>query len=230
MSASSRLRRALPTDVGRAPRPRRASQILTLFKGFVATNRPTLDIDKVATGETWFGPDALANGLVDDLQTVDEVLLARVDSGAEVFSVAYEGEKKSPLLASLGVGSSGSLDGLLSRAGIAPTGWRAIAAALLARLAAPQRASSALGGAAEWGSVAEALSQLGDAPRADATAKVQSEVLASRMREPGTRPASVAHASHRNCQSRAPSRLPCPPSASSLLPSSSLVQPFSLGR
>merc|ERR1719161_919189 len=32
-------------------------QILTLFKSFVNENRPSVDIDKVATGETWIGSD-----------------------------------------------------------------------------------------------------------------------------------------------------------------------------
>merc|ERR1712238_621138 len=30
------------------------AQILRLFKGYVAANRPSLNIDEVATGETWF--------------------------------------------------------------------------------------------------------------------------------------------------------------------------------
>lgn len=74
-------------------------QILQLFKTFVAKNRPALDIDKVATGETWFGPDALANGLVDGLTTVDEVLVERVEQGAEVLAITYQEKPKSPLAA-----------------------------------------------------------------------------------------------------------------------------------
>jgi len=31
--------------------------------------------DQVATGETWFGEDALARKLCDELKTVDDVLL-----------------------------------------------------------------------------------------------------------------------------------------------------------
>ena len=64
--------------------------ILVLFKKFVGEQRPSLDIDRIATGETWFGEDALANGLVDELKTVDEVLLDLVDAGSEVYSVAYD--------------------------------------------------------------------------------------------------------------------------------------------
>ena len=43
--------------------------MLKLFKGFVAQNRPSLDIDKIATGETWFGPDALERNMADPLDT-----------------------------------------------------------------------------------------------------------------------------------------------------------------
>ena len=68
-------------------------QVLTLFKGFVKANRPSLDIELVATGETWLGPDALAKGLCDELATSDDVLLARVEEGAEVFAVTYSDRK-----------------------------------------------------------------------------------------------------------------------------------------
>lgn len=64
--------------------------ILSLFKAFVKENRPSLDIDKVATGETWFGQDALDRNLCDEIRTKDDVLLEYVDSGYEVYEVAYE--------------------------------------------------------------------------------------------------------------------------------------------
>jgi signal peptide peptidase SppA len=73
-------------------------KVLAIFRNFVAKHRPSLDIDKVATGETWIGPDALAQNLVDRLATVDDVLLKYVDAGAEVFGVKYK-QKKSPLAA-----------------------------------------------------------------------------------------------------------------------------------
>eukprot|EP00957_Ditylum_brightwellii_P179888 13703630-Ditylum_brightwellii.AAC.1 len=41
--------------------------ILFLFKGFVKKNQPQLDIDSVATVETWFGTDALNKGLCDEI-------------------------------------------------------------------------------------------------------------------------------------------------------------------
>jgi len=64
--------------------------ILDLFKKFVHQNRPSLDIDSVATGETWFGDDALDKGLCDEIKTVDDVLMEFVDGGYDVYSVKYD--------------------------------------------------------------------------------------------------------------------------------------------
>jgi len=72
--------------------------ILVLFKDFVKQNRPSIDIDSVATGETWFGDDALQKGLCDEIKTKDDVLLEYVDKGYDVFEVRYEPPIESPLL------------------------------------------------------------------------------------------------------------------------------------
>ena len=122
--------------------------ILKLFKGFVATNRPQLDIDKVATGETWFGPDALQRKMVDELATIDDVLLRYVDAGAQVFGVKYVEKPASPL-AALGVGGEAAA--------------AAAAAALLGR-------GGGRGGAAAWQGVAQALIEGGGAAAAAAAA------------------------------------------------------------
>lgn len=51
-----------------------------LFKDFVKQARPQLDLDKVATGEHWYGTQALELGLVDKLQTSDDYICDRLDS------------------------------------------------------------------------------------------------------------------------------------------------------
>jgi serine protease SohB len=38
-------------------------EVFGLFRDFVKENRPKLDIDEVATGETWFGTAALERKL-----------------------------------------------------------------------------------------------------------------------------------------------------------------------
>lgn len=45
-----------------------------LFKSFVQQYRPQLDLDKVATGEYWYGAQALEKGLVDEIKTSDQYI------------------------------------------------------------------------------------------------------------------------------------------------------------
>jgi ClpP class serine protease len=66
------------------------NEIFNLFKSFVASQRPQLDIENVATGDTWFGEDALARGLCDELATVDDILLDFVEKGYDLYEVAYD--------------------------------------------------------------------------------------------------------------------------------------------
>merc|ERR1712194_105698 len=72
-------------------------RILFLFKQFVHQNRPSLDIDEVATGETWFGEDAMERGLTDEIKTADEVLTEYVDGGWDVYEVEYSPPEKQGL-------------------------------------------------------------------------------------------------------------------------------------
>merc|ERR1712146_617225 len=62
--------------------------------------RPKLDVSLVATGETWFGKDALERNLVDELKTTDDVLLEFLDEGKDIYSVKYS-EPQTSLLGQL---------------------------------------------------------------------------------------------------------------------------------
>ncbi len=64
-----------------------------LFKGFVAKYRPQLDLAQVATGEHWFGQQALDLQLVDTLRTSDDVILDRAKTH-QVFLVEYKMKQK----------------------------------------------------------------------------------------------------------------------------------------
>ena len=64
------------TPEGKAKFEEELQQTHVLFKHFVEKYRPQLNVDKVATGEHWYGEDALSLNLVDKLQTSDEYLLA----------------------------------------------------------------------------------------------------------------------------------------------------------
>ncbi|HFO2499166.1 TPA: protease SohB [Acinetobacter baumannii] len=64
------------TPEGKAKFEEELQQTHVLFKHFVEKYRPQLNVDKVATGEHWYGQDALDLNLVDKLQTSNEYLLA----------------------------------------------------------------------------------------------------------------------------------------------------------
>ena len=80
------------TDKGREKFVEELEQTHGLFKDFVATNRPQLDIDKVATGEVWYGQQAVAEGLVDDLQTSDAFVQQHLKDW-DVFEVRFVHKK-----------------------------------------------------------------------------------------------------------------------------------------
>lgn len=80
------------SDEGRAKFKAELEEVHVMFKHFVSTNRPSLDIAKVATGEYWFGLQAKELGLVDELATSDDVIL-EFNKSHEIFSVKYS-EKK----------------------------------------------------------------------------------------------------------------------------------------
>ncbi len=83
-----------------------------LFKQFVTQNRPHLDVDKVATGEHWFGQQALALQLVDELATSDDIILEKMKDKS-VISVKYKVKK--PLLQKIGKQAEESIEGILHR-------------------------------------------------------------------------------------------------------------------
>lgn len=63
------------TAEGKAKFEEELQQTHVLFKHFVEKYRPQLNVEKVATGEHWYGKDALDLNLVDQLQTSDAYLL-----------------------------------------------------------------------------------------------------------------------------------------------------------
>ncbi|QUN07185.1 protease SohB [Shewanella yunxiaonensis] len=81
------------TDEGRAKFREELEQTHELFKGFVTNFRPQLDVSKVATGEHWFGQQAVDLGLVDEIGTSDDLLMKLADEKL-VIKVRYQIRKK----------------------------------------------------------------------------------------------------------------------------------------
>jgi len=64
----------------------------SLFRNFVVTHRPKLDMDKVATGEHWYGVQAMDLNLVDELKTSDELLVNALEQ-YDIFEIKMEIKK-----------------------------------------------------------------------------------------------------------------------------------------
>jgi len=76
------------TEKGRLKFIEELEETHALFKQHVLSQRPEVDIAAVSTGEIWYGQQALAIGLVDELKTSDSVLQERLKQ-ASVLEVRY---------------------------------------------------------------------------------------------------------------------------------------------
>lgn len=103
------------TDEDRAKLKEELEDVHTLFKDAVSRYRPELDLDKVATGEHWYGTRALELGLADEIKTSDE-LLKELAAERDLYRVTFNIKK--PLQKRL----MSNIDGLLEKADAA--GWR----------------------------------------------------------------------------------------------------------
>jgi len=95
------------TDKGRAKFEEELEETHELFKSFVSRNRPSLDIARVATGEIWYGQKALEIGLVDELQTSDAFVQARL-ADWDVYEVKFIHKKN--WQEKLGLAAEGALE------------------------------------------------------------------------------------------------------------------------
>ena len=80
------------TEEGRRKFKQDLEAIHDQFKAFVATNRPQLDMDKIATGEVWSGQQAQELGLVDEVVTSDGWLMKQL-SEREILKLEYSVKK-----------------------------------------------------------------------------------------------------------------------------------------
>ena len=103
------------TDEDRAKLKEELEDVHALFKAAVSEYRPDLDLDKVATGEHWYGPRALEMGLVDEIKTSDELLSERA-ADRDLYALSYH--IKQPLQKRL----MANFDSALEK--VDATGWR----------------------------------------------------------------------------------------------------------
>lgn len=81
------------TDKAREKFKQELEETHDLFKDFIRERRPELELEKVATGEHWFGTQAHALGLVDDIATSDDLIVAACKEKT-VLAVHYVQKKK----------------------------------------------------------------------------------------------------------------------------------------
>ncbi|MGL4446495.1 MAG: protease SohB, partial [Shewanella sp.] len=100
------------TDEGRQKFQQELEETHLLFKAFVSKYRPELDLAKVATGEHWYGQQALELGLIDAVSTSDDVLMALAGERA-VYKLRYQIRKK--LADKIAHGASLSVNAIFNR-------------------------------------------------------------------------------------------------------------------
>lgn len=98
------------TEKGREKFQEDLENIHRLFKSFVGQYRPQLNVAEVATGEIWFGSEALEKALADEITTSDQYI-SRMIHHADVFEVHYVHRKR--LQDKLAAGMSAMADRLL---------------------------------------------------------------------------------------------------------------------
>lgn len=77
------------TDEGKKKFNDEIEQTHTLFKNHVADHRPQLNIEKIATGEHWYGSQCVELGLVDEIRTSDDYLFCK-RTEADIYEVTFE--------------------------------------------------------------------------------------------------------------------------------------------
>ncbi|MFZ7136121.1 protease SohB [Avibacterium avium] len=98
------------TEKGKEKFQQELDETHRLFKQFIAQHRPQIDVEKIATGEHWFGQQALGLNLVDEIATSDDLILQAIKDKL-VLSVKYTMKKS--LVQKLGKQAEESADNLL---------------------------------------------------------------------------------------------------------------------
>lgn len=83
-----------------------------MFKDFIGNYRPDVDLEKVATGEHWYGQQAIDLGLIDEVSTSDDVIM-KLAEDKTVIKIRYQLKKK--LADKIAHGASLSFNAIFNR-------------------------------------------------------------------------------------------------------------------
>ncbi len=100
------------SDEGRQKFQEELEETHILCKAFVGKYRPELDLVKVATGEHWYGQQAIELGLVDAISTSDDVIMS-LAAERTVYKMRYQVRKK--LADKIAHGASLSVNAIFNR-------------------------------------------------------------------------------------------------------------------
>ena len=96
------------TDEDRGKLKEEIEDVHELFKMQILGHRPQIDIERIATGEHWYGTRALELGLIDEIRTSDD-FLSEVATECDLYGVTFKRKK------SLSERLLGGAESLLSR-------------------------------------------------------------------------------------------------------------------
>jgi serine protease SohB len=81
------------TDEGRDKMKQELSEVHELFQQQIRELRPAVDLERVATGEHWYGTQALDLNLIDEIGTSDDYLLAAA-AAADLYRLRHRRQRK----------------------------------------------------------------------------------------------------------------------------------------
>lgn len=109
------------TDEGREKFQQELEEVHVMFKDFVKNNRPDIDIEKVATGEYWYGTKAQELNLVDEIQTSDDFLM-QANESFKLYKLKYASKKT--LAQKLGLAVSQGVENGIANVITSARNWR----------------------------------------------------------------------------------------------------------
>jgi serine protease SohB len=81
------------TDEGREKMKEELVEVHDLFQQQISELRPSVDLERVATGEHWYGTQALELKLIDEIGTSDDFLLQAAES-ADLYRLSFRRHRK----------------------------------------------------------------------------------------------------------------------------------------
>lgn len=90
-----------PSEEGKEKTQQKLEATLELFKKHIKKYRPQVDVEHIATGETWYGEEAKEKSLVDEILTYDDYLTNKMQENKVLLLQYQEPQKNKSKIASI---------------------------------------------------------------------------------------------------------------------------------